>query len=281
MKFCHFLFSFDELKVNNTNSEEKCETISYKYKRNKKLKKLETKPIVRKDLNIVGISDNSMTSSESESESESESDCELKRKQNLSLETISNNIEIQENSPNSNEPNIDIKIGVESIEQKSKVNNETPNSEVIATNKSTKSTFVSVDRTPEIEKIRSALPIVTEEHTIMDAIIYNPVIIICGETGSGKTTQVPQFLYEAGYANQNKMIAITEPRRVAAIAMSKRVAHELNLSTKEVSYQIRFDGNVTENTKIKFMTDGVLLKEIQNVCFSLLMSVIFIHIILY
>jgi ATP-dependent RNA helicase DHX37/DHR1 len=77
------------------------------------------------------------------------------------------------------------------------------------------------------------------------------------------------------------MIAITEPRRVAAIAMSKRVAHELNLSTKEVSYQIRFDGNVTENTKIKFMTDGVLLKEIQNVCFSLLMSVIFIHIILY
>ncbi len=240
---------------------------------------METKPIVKKDLNIVGISDNSITSSESESESES--DCELKRKQNLSLETISNTIEIQENSSKSNEPNIDIKIDVEPIEQKNKVNNETPNSEVIAKNKSTKSTFVSVDRTPEIEKIRSALPIVTEEHTIMDAIIYNPVIIICGETGSGKTTQVPQFLYEAGYANQNKMIAITEPRRVAAIAMSKRVAHELNLSTKEVSYQIRFDGNVTENTKIKFMTDGVLLKEIQNVCFSVLISVIFIHIILY
>ncbi len=278
MKFCDF-FSFDELKANNINSEEKCETISYKYKRNKKLKKLETKPVVRKDLNIVGISDNSMTSSESESESES--DCELKRKQNLSLETIPNTIETQENSSKSNELNIDIKIGVESIEQKNKVNNETPNSEVIATNKSTKSTFVSVNRTPEIEKIRSALPIVTEEHTIMDAIIYNPVVIICGETGSGKTTQVPQFLYEAGYANQNKMIAVTEPRRVAAIAMSNRVAHELNLSTKEVSYQIRFDGNVTENTKIKFMTDGVLLKEIQNVCFYLLMSVIFIHIILY
>lgn len=75
---------------------------------------------------------------------------------------------------------------------------------------------------------------------------------------------MPQFLYEAGYA-QNKLIGITEPRRVAAMSMSKRVAEELNLSEKEVSYLIRFEGNVTEETKIKFMTDGVLLKEIQNV----------------
>lgn len=80
----------------------------------------------------------------------------------------------------------------------------------------------------------------------------------------GKTTQIPQFLYEAGYA-QSKMIGITEPRRVAAMSMSKRVAEELNLSEKEVSYLIRFEGNVTEETKIKFMTDGVLLKEVQNV----------------
>lgn len=80
----------------------------------------------------------------------------------------------------------------------------------------------------------------------------------------GKTTQVPQFLYEAGYA-QNKLIGITEPRRVAAMSMSKRVAEEMNLSEKEVSYLIRFEGNVTEETKIKFMTDGVLLKEIQSV----------------
>lgn len=80
----------------------------------------------------------------------------------------------------------------------------------------------------------------------------------------GKTTQVPQFLYEAGYA-QDKLIGITEPRRVAAMSMSKRVAEELNLSEREVSYLIRFEGNVTEETKIKFMTDGVLLKEIQSV----------------
>jgi len=75
---------------------------------------------------------------------------------------------------------------------------------------------------------------------------------------------VPQFLYEAGYA-QNKLIGITEPRRVAAMSMSKRVAEELNLSEREVSYLIRFEGNVTEKTMVKFMTDGVLLKEIQSV----------------
>jgi ATP-dependent RNA helicase DHX37/DHR1 len=61
------------------------------------------------------------------------------------------------------------------------------------------------------------------------------------------------------------MIGVTEPRRVAAISMSQRVGEELNLDTSEVSYLIRFEGNVTQNTKIKFMTDGVLLKEIQNV----------------
>lgn len=61
------------------------------------------------------------------------------------------------------------------------------------------------------------------------------------------------------------MICITEPRRVAAISMSKRVAEEMNLSDKQVSYLIRFEGNSTPETKIKFMTDGVLLKEIQTV----------------
>lgn len=75
---------------------------------------------------------------------------------------------------------------------------------------------------------------------------------------------MPQFLYESGYA-EGKMIGVTEPRRVAAISMSKRVAEEMNLSEKEVSYLIRFEGNTTPETKIKFMTDGVLLKEIQSV----------------
>lgn len=62
-----------------------------------------------------------------------------------------------------------------------------------------------------------------------------------------------------------KMIGITEPRRVAATSMSQRVGQELNLPIDKVSYLIRFEGNVTSDTEVKFMTDGVLLKEIQSV----------------
>ncbi|XP_075754590.1 putative ATP-dependent RNA helicase DHX37 isoform X2 [Pelodiscus sinensis] len=124
--------------------------------------------------------------------------------------------------------------------------------------------FIPVDRSPEIQEARLKLPILAEEQVIMEAINENPVVIICGETGSGKTTQVPQFLYEAGYASSNGIIGITEPRRVAAVSMSHRVAKEMNLSHRTVSYQIRYEGNVTDETKIKFMTDGVLLKEIQK-----------------
>ncbi|XP_011057226.1 PREDICTED: probable ATP-dependent RNA helicase kurz [Acromyrmex echinatior] len=127
----------------------------------------------------------------------------------------------------------------------------------------TPAVFIPVNRKSEIQAARLKLPVVAEEQVIVETINENPIVIITGETGSGKTTQVPQFLYEAGYA-QNKLIGITEPRRVAAMSMSKRVAEELNLSEKEVSYLIRFEGNVTEETKIKFMTDGVLLKEVQS-----------------
>lgn len=123
--------------------------------------------------------------------------------------------------------------------------------------------FVSVDRPEAIQAARLKLPILGEEQVIMETINDNAIVILAGETGSGKTTQVPQFLYEAGYA-ERKQIVITEPRRVAAISMSKRVAHEMNLSTDIVSYLIRFEGNVTDRTKLKFVTDGVLLKEIES-----------------
>uniref|UniRef100_A0A665X7U3 Activating signal cointegrator 1 complex subunit 3 n=1 Tax=Echeneis naucrates TaxID=173247 RepID=A0A665X7U3_ECHNA len=124
--------------------------------------------------------------------------------------------------------------------------------------------FIPVDRLPEIQEARLKLPVLAEEQVIMEAVRENPCVVICGETGSGKTTQVPQFLYEAGYASGSGIIGITEPRRVAAVSMSHRVAKEMNLSTRVVSYQIRYEGNVTDDTKIKFMTDGVLLKEIQK-----------------
>jgi ATP-dependent RNA helicase DHX37/DHR1 len=80
---------------------------------------------------------------------------------------------------------------------------------------------------------------------VMEIILENDVCILCGETGSGKTTQVPQFLYEAGFGGFSKrpgMIGVTQPRRVAAIAMAERVAEELNVECgKEghVAYQVR------------------------------------------
>uniref|UniRef100_A0A6Q2ZP66 RNA helicase n=1 Tax=Esox lucius TaxID=8010 RepID=A0A6Q2ZP66_ESOLU len=122
--------------------------------------------------------------------------------------------------------------------------------------------FIHVDRLPEMQEARLRLPVLAEEQVIMEAVKENSFVVLCGETGSGKTTQVPQFLYEAGYASG--IIGVTEPRRVAAVSMSHRVAKEMNLSTSLVSYQIRYEGNVTADTKIKFMTDGVLLKEIQK-----------------
>ncbi|XP_029296342.1 putative ATP-dependent RNA helicase DHX37 [Cottoperca gobio] len=141
------------------------------------------------------------------------------------------------------------------ISDQEKVENKTPSQPAV---------FIPVDRLPKIQEARLKLPVLAEEQVIMEAVRENPCIVICGETGSGKTTQVPQFLYEAGYGSGRGIIGITEPRRVAAVSMSHRVAKEMNLSTRVVSYQIRYEGNVTSDTKIKFMTDGVLLKEIQK-----------------
>lgn len=123
--------------------------------------------------------------------------------------------------------------------------------------------YIHVERDPEIQIARLKLPIIAEEQVIMETISENTVVILAGATGSGKTTQLPQFLYEAGYAENGMIIGVTEPRRVAAISMSKRVGREMNLSTNIVSYLIRFEGNCTPETKIKFMTDGVLLKEVE------------------
>ena len=133
--------------------------------------------------------------------------------------------------------------------------------------KPVKPIYVTVNRKDDIQASRLLLPILAEEQVVMETISENDVIIICGSTGSGKTTQVPQFLYEAGYGmheSRSGIIGVTEPRRVAAMSMSKRVAEEMNLPQSVVSYQIRFEGNVTEKTKVKFMTDGVLLKEMET-----------------
>ena len=135
--------------------------------------------------------------------------------------------------------------------------------------------FKEVKRDAEIQAARLQLPILAEEQAVMEAIHDNDVVILCGETGSGKTTQVPQFLYEGGYTTRG-LIGVTEPRRVAAGTMSRRVALELNMNTALVSYQIRYEGNVTDKTIMKFMTDGVLLKEIEKDFFLSKYSVIVI-----
>ncbi|KAK6534695.1 putative ATP-dependent RNA helicase DHR1 [Arthrobotrys megalospora] len=125
---------------------------------------------------------------------------------------------------------------------------------------------VAVNRKDEIQAQRLELPIVADEQKIMETIHNNLVTILCGETGSGKTTQVPQFLFEAGYGDPNGdtpgMIGVTQPRRVAAVTMAKRVAEELGEHSDRVSYQIRFEGTAHAKTAIKFMTDGVLLREL-------------------
>uniref|UniRef100_A0A0N4ZUS9 RNA helicase n=1 Tax=Parastrongyloides trichosuri TaxID=131310 RepID=A0A0N4ZUS9_PARTI len=126
-----------------------------------------------------------------------------------------------------------------------------------------KGSKIVVNRKDEIQVQRACLPIFLEEQMIVEAINDNQIIIICGETGSGKTTQIPQFLYEAGYTSKGHLIGITEPRRVAAMSMASRVGNELN-DNEISSYQIRFEGNKNIKTRILFMTDGVLMRELQE-----------------
>ncbi|KAK5077144.1 putative ATP-dependent RNA helicase DHR1 [Lithohypha guttulata] len=127
---------------------------------------------------------------------------------------------------------------------------------------------VHVERAESIQEIRLQLPILQKEQEIMEAVHNNTVVVLKGDTGSGKTTQLPQFLFEAGYGDKDGltpgMIGITQPRRVAAVSMAKRVAQELGNHGDKVAHQIRFDTTVSSKTAIKFMTDGVLLRELSQ-----------------
>uniref|UniRef100_A0A8C7JP64 RNA helicase n=1 Tax=Oncorhynchus kisutch TaxID=8019 RepID=A0A8C7JP64_ONCKI len=106
------------------------------------------------------------------------------------------------------------------------------------------------------------LPIYQHKATLQQAVKDNSFLVVTGETGSGKTTQLPQYLHQAGFWSNGK-IGITQPRRVAAITVAQRVSQEMHCSLgREVGYQVRFDDCTTQDTVVKYMTDGCLLREI-------------------
>ncbi|KAH3665527.1 hypothetical protein OGAPHI_003713 [Ogataea philodendri] len=113
-----------------------------------------------------------------------------------------------------------------------------------------------------LQQQRRKLPAYHAREELMKVIAENQVVVVIGETGSGKTTQIPQFLYEAGYCKFGGLIGVTQPRRVAALSVAKRVSEEMNVKVgKEVGYTIRFEDKTSPKTRIKFMTDGILLRE--------------------
>ena len=108
------------------------------------------------------------------------------------------------------------------------------------------------------------LPITSRVEEITAAIQANQVVILAGETGSGKTTQIPKMCLAAGRGSLGR-IACTQPRRVAALSVSRRVAEELGVQWgREVGCKIRFNDETTRDTVIKFLTDGMLLAEVQG-----------------
>ncbi|MCR5171782.1 MAG: ATP-dependent RNA helicase [Treponema sp.] len=107
------------------------------------------------------------------------------------------------------------------------------------------------------------LPVYEQKQLILDTLAKNQVIVVQSPTGSGKTTQIPVILHEAGYSGGG-MIAVTQPRRIAALSVSEFIAKQLNTTYPGlVGYKMRFEDKTDQTTKIKIMTDGILLQEMK------------------
>lgn len=112
-----------------------------------------------------------------------------------------------------------------------------------------------------IEETRKSLPMFQYRESLVEAIKDNQFLVVVAETGSGKTTQLPQYLYEEGYAKNGMKIGCTQPRRVAAMSVAARVAEEVGCKVgKQVGYTIRFEDKTSDDTAIQYMTDGMLLR---------------------
>ncbi|KAH8552048.1 P-loop containing nucleoside triphosphate hydrolase protein [Umbelopsis sp. PMI_123] len=119
-------------------------------------------------------------------------------------------------------------------------------------------------RKQELFTFRKSLPVYSARDQIIKGVQENDTVVIVGETGSGKTTQIPQFLLECGIGSQGRgTIAVTQPRRVAATSLAKRVAEEVGTTLGyKVGYTVRFDDTSSQHTMIKYLTDGMLLREL-------------------
>jgi pre-mRNA-splicing factor ATP-dependent RNA helicase DHX16 len=110
--------------------------------------------------------------------------------------------------------------------------------------------------------VRKSLPVYEYREELLEAIAEHQILIVEAETGSGKTTQLPQYLHEAGYTKGGMKVGCTQPRRVAAMSVAARVAEEMGVRLgQEVGYSIRFEDATSDKTVLKYMTDGMLLRE--------------------
>jgi pre-mRNA-splicing factor ATP-dependent RNA helicase DHX15/PRP43 len=117
----------------------------------------------------------------------------------------------------------------------------------------------------DVAKNTAQLPVAECRDRIVDSVRSNQTVVLVGEMGSGKTTQIPKFLLEAGFTKGGKCIACTQPKCVAAMLVAQRVAQELDVTLgQQVGYSIRFEEMTSQSTCLKYMTDGVLLREAQT-----------------
>jgi ATP-dependent RNA helicase DDX35 len=123
-------------------------------------------------------------------------------------------------------------------------------------------TFVfNPNKSLTLQSQREKLPIRKRRNDILYCLENYQTLVLCGETGSGKSTQIPQYLYEQGYHSKG-IIGITQPRRISALTLAQRVAEEMGqVFGDEVGVSARFLSKYNENTKIKFMTEGILIRE--------------------